>query len=482
MSFNQLSSHDNPGVAADSLFAHHSLQNMSRRQIMRRGIKLAGIAGIASSSLLGGASAYAAALHTDITEENKPSLCPPGDSLNRADRFLDMMMDLYACGSTLRLSQSYADQAGLLSTAFIYDNALTIIAYLKRPGGIARAKLLGDSLLYAQKHDPLKDGRLRQAYFANPFIHPDGTVNLVGDPFYFQGSAVGDLAWSGLALVHLFVCTCEHKYLEGALALANWIYQHTYDTRGAGGYNFGVDASQNRLLYKSTEHNIDTYAFFHALAQLTHDRVWKQRAEHALTFIQAMWNPQGGHFWTGTLTDGASINTSAIPEDVQTWSYLALHDKRYACSIDWAIKHVITTDTAAASNSTLTGNQSFTGATFTNVSLAFPPVNAPGYGPALDPRAVWFEGTGHLVTALSYREACGDCAKALLYLENIRKGQSELGKGQTANKVAIPKGLGIVAASSPLNTGFGFGYYPYLHIGATAWFCMAELRLNPYIL
>ena len=47
-------------------------------------------------------------------------------------------MDLYACGSTLRLSQSYADQAGLLSTAFIYDNALTIIAYLKRPGGIAR--------------------------------------------------------------------------------------------------------------------------------------------------------------------------------------------------------------------------------------------------------------------------------------------------------------------------------------------------------
>ena len=40
MSFNQLSSHDNPGVAADSLFANHSLQNMSRRQIMRRGIKL----------------------------------------------------------------------------------------------------------------------------------------------------------------------------------------------------------------------------------------------------------------------------------------------------------------------------------------------------------------------------------------------------------------------------------------------------------
>ena len=75
-------------------------------------------------------------------------------------------------------------------------------------------------------------------------------------------------------------------------------------------------------------------------------------------------------------TNGASINTSAIPEDVQTWSYLALQDKRYACSIDWAIKHVITTDTATASNSTLTGTE-FYGATFTDVSLASSPQMPP---------------------------------------------------------------------------------------------------------
>ena len=31
-----------------------------------------------------------------------------------------------------------------------------------------------------------------------------------------------------------------------------------------------------------------------------------------------------------------------------------------------------------------------------------------------------------------------------------------------------PERSGIVSASSPLDTGFGFGYYPYRHTGATA--------------
>jgi hypothetical protein len=444
---------------------------------MRLGLTATGAVGLAASGLLDGTSVYAA---TATTGGSTPTAASVNSALSNAYRFLDIMMDAYASGSTLRLSQSYSDQAGLLTTGFTYDNALTIIAYLRRPGGTARAKLLGDSLLYAQQHDPFNDGRLRQAYFVNPFILPDGSVNLVGNPFYFQGSAVGDLSWAGLALAHLYDRTHELKYLEGALFLAAWINQHTYDTRGAGGYTFGVDASQTALTYKSTEHNIDVYAFFSVLAKLTHDPIWKQRAAHALSFIQAMWNAQAGYFWTGSQPDGVSVNTTVIPEDVQTWSYLALRDKKYACSVDWALKHVIATDTASATNSVLTGSESFTGATFSDVSLAYPPVNAPGYGPALDPQGVWFEGTGHLVTALSERAAKGDSATRMLYLGNIIQGQSQLGKGQTANKVAIPEGLGVVSSSSPINTGFFFGYYPYLHIGATAWLCLAAVRQNPY--
>src|SRR5262249_59372793 len=92
------------------------------------------------------------------------------DSFHRAYSFLDEMMDAYAQGSTLRLIQSYSDQQGLLSTAFTYDNAQVIHAYLMRGRGddIDRARTLGDSLLYAQQHDPnFNDGRLRQAYFVD---------------------------------------------------------------------------------------------------------------------------------------------------------------------------------------------------------------------------------------------------------------------------------------------------------------------------
>jgi hypothetical protein len=44
---------------------------------------------------------------------------------------------------------------------------------------------------------------------------------------------------------------------------------------------------------------------------------------------------------------------------------------------------------------------------------------------------------------------------------------------------ALPERSGVVSASSPLDTGFGFGYYPYRHTGATAWYLLAAARANP---
>src|SRR5215467_15723130 len=78
------------------------------------------------------------------------------NSFNRVYSFLDEMMDAYAQGSTLRLIQSYSDQQGLLSTAFTYDNAQVIHAYLLRgrEDDIERARTIGNSLLYAQQNDP----------------------------------------------------------------------------------------------------------------------------------------------------------------------------------------------------------------------------------------------------------------------------------------------------------------------------------------
>jgi hypothetical protein len=98
------------------------------------------------------------------------------ESVRGAYRFLDATADGYPDHNPgVRLAQSYADELGLFSTAFVYDNALAINAYLLEGThrGRQRAELLGDGLLYAQDHDPgYSDGRLRQAYRARAALHP----------------------------------------------------------------------------------------------------------------------------------------------------------------------------------------------------------------------------------------------------------------------------------------------------------------------
>ncbi len=421
-------------------------------------------------------------------------------SIDRACAFLDTMMDAYAQGATLRLIQSYSDQGGLLSTAFTYDNAVAIQAYLLRgrADDIERAQVLGNGLIYAQANNfPVSDGRFAQAYFVNvPASDGSGAyITPAAAPFYFYGSAVGDQAWAGMALAQLYRRTRNSAYLNAALKVANWIVTNTYDTRGPGGYTFGATINQfNQSVPstngKSTEHNIDTYAFFTMLAELTRDgganngTSWSRLAHHAFLFVQAMYNAEGHFFYTGTNADQVTINTTNIPEDVQTWSYLAFLDDRYERSIDYALTHLQTTDSATAPRTSLTGNERITGETFASASL----ISTTG-----DPDAVWLEGTGHTVAALiarafSERNGGGDglhgihqgVTAAVTLLGNIAKAQAQLGVGQTIHGVALAPDHGIVASTSQLDTGFGYNYYPNLHVGATGWYVLAALSGNPF--
>lgn len=417
-------------------------------------------------------------------------------SIGRAYTFLNTMMDAYAQDATVRLTQSYSDQGGLLSTAFTYDNAVAIHAYLLRGRAedMARAKILGDGLIYAQANNfPISDGRFAQAYYVNvPASDGSGAfITPAAAPFYFYTSAVGDQAWAGMALAQLYRRTRNDAYLQAALKVANWIVTNTYDTRGPGGYTFGANINQfNQSVPspngKSTEHNIDTYAFFTMLAELTHDGSanngsrWTQLAHHAFVFVQAMFNAEEHFFYTGTNADQVTINTSNIPEDVQTWSYMALLDNRYKRSINYALTHLQTTDSASAPRSSLTGDQRITGETFASASLS----SATG-----DPDAVWLEGTGHTVAALIARILAGheglhgiqrDVTAAVTLLRNIDIAQDQLGAGQTVHGVALTPDQGIVASTSQLDTGFGYNYYPNLHIGATGWYLLAALGGNPF--
>ncbi|MGV9499553.1 Tat pathway signal sequence domain protein [Streptomyces sp. NPDC003642] len=419
----------------------------------------------------------------------------PASAPARGHAFLAAAMDAYPDHGDLRLTQSYTDQAGLFSTAFTYDNALAVLAHLatRTADGLARATALGDALLYAQSHDPAyDDGRLRQAYNVGPytfydgspqpdgFVRPDGTVN-VGTQFGFTGTAVGDMAWAGIALGALARRTGARRFLTGAVRIGEWIERTGRTDEPLGGYKFGVDGANQRLPFTSTEHNTDLICLFGRLGRLTGDRVWRERRARAEAFVRRMWEPDGGFFYTGT-NDGVTVNTSPIPEDTQTWTHLAFSSstRRYARSLDWAAAELAVVDHAGRPNSTVPAGQTYEGVTFSSASLVAnedAPIAAGQ--PKPDRNGVWFEGTAHLALALRDRGARGDEARARRLLASLERAQELLGDGQTVGGRALPERAGVVSASSPLDTGFGFGYYPYRHTGATAWYVMAAARYNP---
>lgn len=467
-------------------------QRISRRQLGKLGFGALTLGGLTS---LPGISLVPHA-HAD-ENPNSARSAKLASGLTNAYAFLDTMMDAYAQGQTLRLIQSFSDQIGLLSTSFVYDNSVVINALLVRGTGadIERALVLGETLLYAQQTDPIGDGRVRQAYFVD---QPDGNGVFLREalaPFFFIGSATGDMSWTGMGLAHLFRRSLDQRFLTGATRLGHWIVDHTFSSSGPGGFIGGVDAGNNPVTFKSTEHNIDAFALFTMLAELTGDSFWNAQAQHARRFIEAMFNATNGFFWTGTLPDGVTINTNPIPEDVNTWSFLALKDSDFAASVDWAKTNLAVTDTPQNVNTSVAGNAvRISGITFSNFAQHPPIVNnnfAPSdpFSTPPDPGAVWLEGTGHLAAALLQRRLPserdlpgfdGDLDTARFLLLNILGAQATQGLGQTVAGKPITPGTGVVAASSELNNGFGFSNKPNPHTGATGWFAIAGLEGNPF--
>jgi hypothetical protein len=444
---------------------------MSESKFSRRSLLGVGL-GAASATLLPSTAVKLA--HADDFGPNLASQFN-GDiktlmaSVTDAYAFLDQMIDAYATGTTTRLTQSYADQIGLQSSAFTYDNALILCAYLVRGNSsdIARAQVLGNGLLYAQRTDPAADG-------SGALVNPGFS--------FFQGSAVGDVAWAGIALAQLFQRTRVQKYLDGAVKAATFIETTTRDNTNVppGGYFFGNGQSN-----KSTEHNIDVYALFTMLARLTGNASWLDGARHARSFVEAMYNSSAGFFWTGT-SDPTHIFFDNIPEDVQTWSYLAFLDPDFAASLEWVKTNLATTDSSFAFNNGwhFKGNFRVSGETYASLSKLGTVLG----DQSVDADGVWCEGTSHTVAALLARglppkqdipSFHGDMNTAALMLESVQVAQASLGFGQTVGGKALVDGQGIVAATSPLNTGFGFNFLPFRHIGATSWYVMAAQVANP---
>jgi hypothetical protein len=367
----------------------------------------------------------------------------PSTSEPNGYAFLDQMMDRYGTGTTPRLVQSYTggvlEQKGF-TDSITYDDALIIDALLARgtADDVARAEVIGNALLYVQANDPAHDGRVRAAYAPDPLTSPGAVTQR--DPT----SDVGNMAWVGQALLQLYARTNQSSYLAGATAIATWIQANTYDTRGAGGYTGGVSARGAKLTWKSTEHNIDVYALFTMLAAESGNAVWTARAGWARRFVESMWNAGAGMFFVGSLDDGAGVNTSEQPEDVNSWSYLALGDPTYSSSIDWDVHNLAVSKKGFSGVSFCLGDRS----------------------------GVWFEGTAHLAEALEARGRSSDQTQASAYLGDIAHAQID---GPNAD------GLGITATSKKrLSDCDGGHYFSSLHTGATAWYLLALQADDPF--
>ncbi|MFN8572038.1 MAG: Ig-like domain-containing protein [Gemmatimonadaceae bacterium] len=356
----------------------------------------------------------------------------------------------------------------LRNTAFLYDNALAILAFLA--GGTAsdieRAKLVGRELEYAAQHDRyFMDGRLRTAYAAGdsalpPGWAPNGLLGTVPVPGFYSDSSltfyeveqeasdVGNEAWAMIALLALYRQTSLPEFLDCARKLGEFIEQFRNDAGGFQGFQGGEDYPENPSLrhrreYASTEHNLDVFAAFTAMYNLTGELKWREGAEHAREFVETMWDTGRACYLAGT-RDPNTRNADAgqLPVDVQVWSLLAL--------TPGAAPHPESLDCAERFHRT--SSDGFLGYDFND-----------------DRDGIWWEGTAHVTVAAAL---AGRAAQAASLRQTLAAAQGSPLFGQSGGMVA--------ASHDGVSSGFNFSWYRRTHVGATAWFILAQQAVNPF--
>lgn len=336
----------------------------------------------------------------------------------------------------------------LKDAAFLYDNAVAAVALVGCGDG-ARARRIGDAILFAQGHDRYwHDGRLRNAYLAGAPASPvklavwwDTQQNHWVEDRYQVGSDNGNMAWSMLALLALDRATHDPRYRAGAVRIAGWTMQWR-DRRGPGGFTGGVFAHEPKpeiLEWKSTEHNTDLAAAFTALAAATGDPHWLVPAHAAAAFVRAMWTPSCRCFAVGTAEDGATHNRF-LALDAQIWPLLALPSGGTQRAVPAPLRK----------------------------RLAM----AGGYVYSEARDGLWTEGTAQAALLMAQLGRQGDAARLDRVVASMR----------------MPDG-GYYASSIPaLPTGFMLDTDPtkprqYFHIEALAplaWAALAERRFDPF--
>jgi hypothetical protein len=360
----------------------------------------------------------------------------------------------------------------LRNMAFTYDNALALLAFLAHgtPDSLRRARLIGDAFVYAASRDRfLLDGTLRSGYAASdlalpPGWTPNGVEGAVALPGFFceepqmffetgqEALDIGNNSWAMIALLALSRATADPGYLTAAEDLGAFIQARKIEAGTYQGFGGGIEDFENdpggpeppmTRPWASGEHNLDVYAAFTAMAEITGMPAWAEDAEHAAMFVEAIWDPSIGCYRAGT-HDPETVNTDPgqLPVDVQAWATLALpdalslHPDLFACPESF---HLLS-------------DAGFMGFDFNE-----------------DLDGVWFEGTAQMATAYA---SSNEFALGGAFQDELQRAQATPPFGDSS---------GIVASTvDGLSTGFGFEYYSRFHIAVAAWNVFAQLPWNPY--
>jgi hypothetical protein len=344
------------------------------------------------------------------------------------------------------------------NAAFVYDQALALIAYLARPNNAddrMRATLLADALVIAQKSDRLyHDGRLRNGYASGTLLDPGtGYTRLPGrwdgkrylEDEYSAGTDTFVMGWAGLALLRANAILQHAKYLEAATNIGKWIIREMKAPVGFCAGKAGLDDDLRNPLppvtVKETRtlDNINLVALFHHLEKATGDPSWDKEADHATTFVEKMWS-KTGHFASGAPRN--SVLALAVQTSYAMMSNGGPHSEE---AIQWAV-------------AACRGGEADT--------FDFD---------CGDHDGSWWEGSAQVVAA--YR-ALNSFQSATDLLARLRRAQQESGAIPAASKCRLTTHFWRYIRSTGKDE-------PWLipsnqHVGSTSWHLLAELGINPY--
>ncbi len=205
------------------------------------------------------------------------------------------------------LVASFEGDKEITSWSFTYDLALLVQAYAKF-GDFDRAKKILDFFNHGAKRE--------NGWFLNAYYVDDGA------PAEFIMHS-GPNLWVGLAILQYMQATQDKSYLE----LAESIAQTIMDLQRQDAFG-GIRGGPHMEWY-ATEHNLDAYAFFNMLAEVTQKPVYAQAAQKTIDWMVS------NTYAPPDLPVKRGKGDATIATDTYAWSIAAVGpEKLFALGMD----------------------------------------------------------------------------------------------------------------------------------------------------